>query len=905
MSDQRSRPGAGLKDLRSGDPTRVGPYELEAKIGEGGMGAVYLGRAPGGQLVAVKVVRPELAEDPAFLSRFNDEMANAERVASFCTAQVLDHGEDLGMAYMVTEYIDGPSLLQHIQENGPLTPGMLHGVSVGVAAALVAIHSAGLVHRDLKPSNVLLSISGPRVIDFGIARALNAATSHTKTGQVVGTPGYIAPEQILTQQISPSVDIFAWGCLVAYAANGRNPFGSGSFQIMVGRALHADPELGALTDPLASLVRTALSKEPERRPSARGLLLSLVGGAGGEAEITTHLGEAFAAPPAPYVPPAPEPSSPPVASPPSPVNLQGPPPAAESPQSAPPQVPPPSPPAPAGREAWQQPAPPQPPAAAPQQQPQEAQQAGQEAHQGPQEPQHGRQEPQQGRQEAQQGRREPQQGPQPSPSGGDAASPMGWQLPAAAAAGSPSQSPPAEPQAPPPPAELWGDEAESPRLGEVPPAANGALAPPEPRGGWSDHTDPAGETVTDPAMRRHSALPPPGPMPEVPPAPAHAQAQAPHAPARQAPGEHARSASHAESAPPTPPVRHEPARHGAEPPTEPPVVRPVPRPPSSRGERPKRSGFVVAGAAALTLVAASGAGAAVWMLQSDDKKANNNTDGNLTAAVGGAPLPTTPMFVRVDTQKGWPKECYADIGRFTPVTKKVERVITGSACDTLPERSPIDDRVAFTRKVGDNHEAWVANGDGGNPRKVYSDLAGGRLTWSPDGTRLAGMVKDGDKRQIAIITIADGTAEQLTSDSSEKDDPMWSPKGNTIVFWSKRDGDQAIYTLDIANPSNWTKVTKEGVTANDPEWSPDGTKIAYTRDAYPKGNIWVINADRSDDRRLTKGSQHEMDPNWSRDGKWLAYVRGSYSEPRIRAIRLDGTGDMAITDGTDIGHPNW
>ncbi|MBO2450977.1 serine/threonine protein kinase, partial [Actinomadura barringtoniae] len=296
-----------MRELSPDDPTRVGPYEIEAKIGEGGMGAVYLGRGPGGQLVAVKMVRPELAGDGAFLSRFHDEMANAERVASFCTAQVIDHGQDLGLAYMVTEYIDGPSLLQHITETGPLSPGMLHGVAVGVAAALVAIHSAGLVHRDLKPSNVLLSISGPRVIDFGIARALDAATSHTKTGQVVGTPGYIAPEQILTQDISPAVDIFAWGCLVAYAANGRNPFGQGSFQIMVGRALHAQPELGALTDPLASLVRAALSKEPELRPTARGLLLSLVGGSG-EAEVTTHLGEAWASPP----PPAPRRREPPM-----------------------------------------------------------------------------------------------------------------------------------------------------------------------------------------------------------------------------------------------------------------------------------------------------------------------------------------------------------------------------------------------------------------------------------------------------------------------------------------------------------------------------------------------------------------------------------------------------------------
>ncbi|GLZ05137.1 hypothetical protein Acsp03_26030 [Actinomadura sp. NBRC 104412] len=296
MESRPGRVGAVLGELSADDPTRVGPYRIEAKIGEGGMGAVYLGRGQDERPVAVKVVRPELAGDRAFLARFNDECRNAERVASFCTAQVLDHGQDLGLAYMVTEYIEGPSLLQHIRENGTLSPGLLHGVAVGVAAALVAIHSAGLVHRDLKPSNVLLSISGPRVIDFGIARALDMATSHTATGAVVGTPGYIAPEQILTQQVTPAIDVFAWGCLVAYAANGRNPFGQGSLQVMVGRALHAEPELGDLPEPLAGLVRAALRKDPESRPTSRDLLLSLVGGAN-EAAVTTTLGESWTSEP--------------------------------------------------------------------------------------------------------------------------------------------------------------------------------------------------------------------------------------------------------------------------------------------------------------------------------------------------------------------------------------------------------------------------------------------------------------------------------------------------------------------------------------------------------------------------------------------------------------------------------
>ncbi|MBW8485657.1 protein kinase domain-containing protein [Actinomadura parmotrematis] len=285
-----------MRELQPADPEAVGPYRLEARIGEGGMGAVYLGRDGAGRRVAVKVVRPELAGDRAFLARFHDEARNAERVASFCTAAVLDHGQDAGLDYMVTEYIDGPSLLEHVAEEGRLSAGMLHGVAVGVAAALVAIHAAGLVHRDLKPSNVLLSISGPRVIDFGIARALDEASSHTRTGQLVGTPGYIAPEQVTGRSITPAVDIFAWGCLVAFAANAENPYGRGSFEMLMGRVLHGEPELGALTEPLAGVVRAALAKDPAHRPTAQDLLLRLVGG-GSEAAVNTSLGASWTPPP--------------------------------------------------------------------------------------------------------------------------------------------------------------------------------------------------------------------------------------------------------------------------------------------------------------------------------------------------------------------------------------------------------------------------------------------------------------------------------------------------------------------------------------------------------------------------------------------------------------------------------
>jgi serine/threonine protein kinase len=256
----------------------VGPYELKGRIGSGGMGAVYLGRSPEGQDVAVKVIRPELASDLQFLARFQGEVANAERVASFATAQVLDHGVRDGRAYMVTEYIDGSTLAEYILTRGALSAGMLHGVAVGVATALVAIHSAGLIHRDLKPGNVMLSLSGPRVIDFGIARALDASTMHTATGMLIGSPGWMAPEQITNGPITTAVDIFAWGCLVGYAGSGRHPYGTGNISVMAARLLHAEPELGPLPEPLASLVKRALDKDPKLRPSAQELLLALVGG---------------------------------------------------------------------------------------------------------------------------------------------------------------------------------------------------------------------------------------------------------------------------------------------------------------------------------------------------------------------------------------------------------------------------------------------------------------------------------------------------------------------------------------------------------------------------------------------------------------------------------------------------
>ncbi|WP_007513243.1 serine/threonine-protein kinase [Frankia saprophytica] len=256
------------------DSDSVGPYILVSRLGEGGMGTVYLGRDPGGRAVAVKVIRPDRANSPEYRHRFRLEVEAARSVAPFCTAEVLDADPDAFAPYLVTEFIEGLRLDQAVAV-GPLSSSTLTGLAVGVATALTAIHHAGLVHRDLKPSNVILSLTGPRVIDFGIAQVLDGAVAKP-TDWGFGSAGWMAPEQIHGQPIGPAADVFTWGMLVAYTATGRHPFDGDTDLELAYSITSAEPDLTGLPRQLEDLVSNALSKDPAARPTARDLLLHLV-----------------------------------------------------------------------------------------------------------------------------------------------------------------------------------------------------------------------------------------------------------------------------------------------------------------------------------------------------------------------------------------------------------------------------------------------------------------------------------------------------------------------------------------------------------------------------------------------------------------------------------------------------
>ncbi|WP_158621300.1 serine/threonine-protein kinase [Streptomyces triticirhizae] len=261
-----------VRPLRQGQPTGIGPYRLLGQLGAGGMGRVFLGRSPGGRLVAIKLVHDELAADPAFRRRFRHEVAAARRVAGDWTAPVLDSDTEAAVPWVATGYVPGPALAAVVAEHGPLPRPSVWSLLHGLTLALTDIHAHQLVHRDLKPANILITLDGPRVIDFGIVRAANGSSRATRTGSMVGSPGYMAPEQIRGETVTPATDVFALGAVLAYAATGVSPFAPDrpALPTVLYRVVHEEPDLGAedgpLTGPLRELTVRCLAKAPAERP---------------------------------------------------------------------------------------------------------------------------------------------------------------------------------------------------------------------------------------------------------------------------------------------------------------------------------------------------------------------------------------------------------------------------------------------------------------------------------------------------------------------------------------------------------------------------------------------------------------------------------------------------------------
>ncbi|RKE22301.1 serine/threonine-protein kinase [Streptomyces sp. TLI_171] len=257
-----------METLGEGDPRVLGPFRLLGRLGAGGMGEVFLGRTAGGRTVAVKTVRQEFAGDQEFRQRFRQEVAAARRVGGRWTAPVLDADTEGAQPWVATGYVAGPSLGGAVRQFGPLPPATVRALGIGLADALAAVHALGLVHRDVKPSNVLLALDGPRLIDFGIARALDATSALTRSGYMVGSPGFMSPEQARGRPAGPPGDVFAFGAVLAFAATGRAPFGEqDSAAGLLYRIVHEEPELDGLDGELLELVRACLAKDADRRPT--------------------------------------------------------------------------------------------------------------------------------------------------------------------------------------------------------------------------------------------------------------------------------------------------------------------------------------------------------------------------------------------------------------------------------------------------------------------------------------------------------------------------------------------------------------------------------------------------------------------------------------------------------------
>ncbi|MGW2519442.1 serine/threonine-protein kinase [Streptomyces sp. NPDC001617] len=260
-----------MQPLGVDEPTAVGPYRLLGRLGSGGMGRVYLGRSAGGRTVAVKIVHPHFALDEEFRARFRREVEAARRVGGAWTAPVLDADPEAAVPWVATGYAAGPSLAAAVADQGPLPVPSVRALGAGLGEALAAVHELGLVHRDVKPSNVLLTLDGPLLIDFGIARATDGTASLTSTGVSIGSPGYMSPEQILGRGATGAADVFSLGAVLAYAATGQAPFPGDSSAALLYKVVHEEPELGPLVGELREVVEACLAKDPAARPTPSDL----------------------------------------------------------------------------------------------------------------------------------------------------------------------------------------------------------------------------------------------------------------------------------------------------------------------------------------------------------------------------------------------------------------------------------------------------------------------------------------------------------------------------------------------------------------------------------------------------------------------------------------------------------
>ncbi|MCK9893013.1 serine/threonine-protein kinase [Frankia sp. AgB32] len=277
-----------VSPLRPSDPTEIGGYQLAARIGAGGMGVVYLSTDPAGRPLAIKIISSRVAGEPDFRRRFRREVTAARAVGGACAVRVVAADPDAPRPWLATEYVAGSSLAEVVEAEGPLPATVLDALALGLAEALQAMHQVGVIHRDLKPSNVILSANGPKVIDFGVSR-LSESTPLTRPGSVLGSPGYMAPEQVATDQIGPATDVYSWALTVAFAATGRPPYGVGRPEVLIYRVIGEQPDLAGVPERLLPVLRAALQHDPAVRPTAAVLLRRLLPQAADPAEATARL----------------------------------------------------------------------------------------------------------------------------------------------------------------------------------------------------------------------------------------------------------------------------------------------------------------------------------------------------------------------------------------------------------------------------------------------------------------------------------------------------------------------------------------------------------------------------------------------------------------------------------------